>query len=175
MATVIFDKARFNNRLREAVFRDDEPFNQMGKEAAEFFRGNARSGRRFDSKPFPNLKESTIDQRERLVDYGNRTSSLYAPARSNLTFSGQLITALTHSLGRGSLFARRVKLSFKGTHRRYRGRTGLLGRAPTENAVIYDGLVKKGFIVLGPNPVVKRRAASTLKRYIQRNARRIFG
>lgn len=174
MASVIFDKTRIQNLIRKAVFEDERPFNEMGKEAANFFRSNARAGKRFDGKRFPNLKETTIDQRERLEDYGNRTSSLYRSTRSNLTFSGQLLTSLTHETGRPSFFKRRVKLLFKGFHRRYRGRNGLIGTV-TENQTIYDGLVDKGYIVLGPNRTVKRITSAILKRYILRNVRNIFG
>ena len=71
---------------------------QMNKEICTFLeariRGEARRGKPFNNnRSFKSLESLTIENRNRLKAF-NKTHPSFAPAKSNLTFTGQLIDAI---------------------------------------------------------------------------------
>lgn len=90
-------------------------------------------------KPYDDLKQSTIDRR-RTLSKVNPTDEKYSPARSNLTFTGQLVRSIR-------AFARPAKgiieIRPTGTHKQYKGiRKKRLGK-PVRNSDISEGLQNK--------------------------------
>lgn len=101
---------------------------------------NPKTGRDFKS-----LDPKTVKRRKRLATV-NKTSSNYSPARSNVTFTGELLDSINakfkkfKKLGRITIFA-------KGTHSPYKLIKG--GRTKSvKNQKIIQGLEAKGFKVL---------------------------
>jgi hypothetical protein len=99
MATVNikFDfKAATNDLLRKfnKVKRNKQMNTEIGTFVTKRIQAEARRGKPINAqRKFPKLKSLTVAQRSRLAKL-NRTTSVFSPGRSNLSFTGQLIDAL---------------------------------------------------------------------------------
>lgn len=99
-------------------------------------------------KRVKNLAASTVRSRRRLAE-NNKTSRFYAPAKSNLTFTGRFLRSLEVRITKG----KKVKytISPQGKHLGYKNANGSRGK-PVDNADIGRGLVRGGrdYTVVGP-------------------------
>lgn len=81
----VFDKVRKNQQM----------LNEVGTVVVKRLQGEARRKKPLNNEgSFPDLKDSTIANRRRLKKR-NKTHKTYSDRRSNLTFTGQLIDAIT--------------------------------------------------------------------------------
>jgi hypothetical protein len=71
-------------------------YGEMATAAIRLIKGFTRSGKEASGGKYRSIKslaESTINQRRRMARY-NKTSELFSPEKSNLTFTGQLIESV---------------------------------------------------------------------------------
>lgn len=108
------------------------------------------------------LKESWIITKRRLAQT-NETDPAYEDGRSNLTFTGQLLNSMRHSiLGPGKL-----EISFKGMHAGYKSATGRVSKA-IENSKLAEYVAKAGRPFFGVRPAMRFRVNRIVKTYVKR-------
>ena len=87
----------------ESLLKDTSMLNEVGETTTEMIVNNARSGKVFKSgkkEKIKRLKKISIEHRKYLSKY-NSTSDVYSPARSNLSFTGQFLKSIKHTIKRG--------------------------------------------------------------------------
>lgn len=93
MADVAFNTRKLNKRLEKIVERG--PYKRIAKQTVKDIQKTVRAGiSPATGKSFARLKPSTVKNRKRLAKL-NRTHKAYEANRSNLTFTGQLVNAVT--------------------------------------------------------------------------------
>lgn len=110
-------------------------------------------------QPFKPLAQSTIARR-RVLSRNNATDGKYSPARSNLTFTGQLVNSIkaTIQVARG-----RITIEPKGVHKAYRGiRVRRLGRN-IQNKALAAHLEDQGRTLIGSSPKTQERIVSRIR------------
>jgi len=103
---VRFDQAAAVDRVLK-VFKKVKQNKQMNKEIGEFVTDRIRFEARREkplnnSRKFPNLKDSTIENRRRLAKF-NATHPSFTPPKSNATITGQLLEAVLYRVFRGAV------------------------------------------------------------------------
>lgn len=92
------------------------------KNITKNFQKTLRSGKLLDGQNIKELKASTISRRRKLAKV-NRTGKSFAPAKSNLTFSGQFINSFVTSISRIKNVVI-LKISPSGIHKGYTNLNG---------------------------------------------------
>lgn len=91
---------------KKAIFKNKRVKKRIGEKAVEIIRnrtknrkvlsdGNAKNPQRVSLVRNPDLNPMYVDQRKRLA---SKKGEFFAPARSNLTLSGQMLKALTYEI-----------------------------------------------------------------------------
>lgn len=171
------DSAQFvaiEKRLREdanQVLAGSALKQEVGDFAVERIKYQARTGKPYNSDgTFPNLKDSTIKNREYLAKY-NPPHATYASDFSNLTLTGELLESLNWSDEGDTL----LKLSFDGNHTPYKSAHGTMNRDALLNATLVEYLAAKGFRVFDKSLQNNRQFISRIKTiclgYIRRGLR----
>jgi hypothetical protein len=95
LANVKFDKRRLQGKLQEFV--KTVPYDRIARSTVKNIKDLSRSGiSPVTNKPFAPLKGITQKHRQYLERF-NRTHSKYKFYKSNLTFTGQLLNAITYA------------------------------------------------------------------------------
>lgn len=123
MAEVIFDEKKIRNFLLKTT--SDIPFDRISRSTILDIK---RTVRKSGLSPVTNnklarLRRSTIKRRKKLARV-NRTHVDFSPAKSNLTFSGQLLNAISFKRSRkaGGILSVQANIFVKRTKRRpYKG------------------------------------------------------
>jgi hypothetical protein len=140
----------------------------IGTFATERIRFQVRSGKPISNNFKSNLAPETIKYRQYLERY-NATHPTYQASRANLTITGELMDSLSYEIKE-----RGVNLLFKGQHKRYRGKTGYIGRV-IKNSDLAKWLSEKGFTILdealSTNEQFVRRITNIVSQYIRRGLR----
>lgn len=153
----------------DAYLKDQKEMQAVAKVMQTQYRLNIREGFDANGKPLKGLSRATIKRRKALEDR-NKTFKSYRAEKSNLTFTGELITKIFVKLAdRKGTF----ELDFDGTHKKYKGiRKALVGTA----SAIYDiaiGLKKKGFNLFGfperKKDFVSKFVVRKLRAFLRRN------
>lgn len=146
MASIVVDDIKRNTRTKRGF--------------TESQLGSATIGKR---EKLPALKESTQRTRRGMARY-NTTTDVYSPARSNLSFTGQLIQSVTYKIKRGI-----IQVFAKGTRKPYRTRDGraVKGRKLTNDALV-GHLEDKGFYFLGIDKLSAKKIRALIVREIRR-------
>lgn len=173
MATVKIkgiDRLKVNTqKILTDVKTDAQTLNDIGELLRDEVIGFTRSGKSVSTNgSFPQLADSTIKSRKNLSKY-NQTDALYSPARSNLTFTGELLESLTikTKVREGS-----VEVLPQGNHKGYKTKTG---RGKSElNRDIFDWLEAKGFKVFGFSQAFRDRLSSRVNVLIKRTLRKKY-
>ncbi len=138
---MVFNTRALTSRLSRAV--TSGPFNRIGKETVKDIQKTARSGiSPATGKKFAPLKDSTKKNRGRLSKINN-THSKYSKNRSNLTFTGQLINAVSFAV---VPFGDRVEINLfiKATPRKpYKTGKGSRAKNTPDNATLAGFLETK--------------------------------
>jgi hypothetical protein len=129
---------------------------------------------------FATLKNDTVVNRIKLSEWNN-THKLYAPARSNLTFSGQLLDALTFKYDKGN---QKLEIFVDDTQREpyITGSIGFTGddiSAPTSearyvsNADVSKGLADQGRNFVAIDKELDKQLANRLLKILNRELIRL--
>jgi len=117
--SVKFDKKKFEKQLRQAARSID--YDRLGRFTVNRVKKVVRSGiSPVTEQPFKPLKKSTIRRRENLSAI-NRTHPRFSPAFSNLTFTGQLLNALTYLIEKKTLINKIRVMTEDSIRKPYRG------------------------------------------------------
>jgi len=87
----------------EDLLKDTTMLNEVGETTAKMIVNNARSGSVFKNdkkEKIKKLKNISIAHRKYLAKY-NSTSDVYSASRSNLSFTGQFLKSIKHTVKRG--------------------------------------------------------------------------
>ena len=160
-----FNKVKLNRQMNE----------EIGEFVVERIKLQARRGKPLnDTGSFPDLKDVSVDIRKALSDV-NATHPTFSPARSNITFTGQLINALTFSFNRSEGL---IELFVAKTRRNKIRRLVQFGRDPQVvfNQTVDRRLRKRGFKMFTPRGVkmnnsVIKRINNIVKRTLRRALR----
>lgn len=168
MAKISIDTKGFEKRIRELerLLDTNELKDEIGKIGVRYTVGQTRNEKDLErGGTQPSLAASTIERREYLANY-NTTSASYRAARSNLTFTGQLLNAITFERIVGG-----VRLFFKDTKRKpYKGKRGTYKNAPT-NAEVAEFLADQGRGAFGVDEGLAKQITSAVTRFIRRALR----
>lgn len=151
----------------EKVLASEQLLDEVGNFVTDRIRYQARISKPINSQnSFPNLKPSTIANREYLSQFNN-THETYDAGRSNLTFTGQLLDSIKHRIKSAGV----IVLEFTGNHRGYKTGSGKLTKS-LPNSKIARYLSEIGFDIfdkaLKDNKQVKARIRSIVLRYLRR-------
>lgn len=159
------------NRVKKTKVMNDEIVDFL----VERIKGEARRGRPLNNgRKFKALKSLTIENRRRLANF-NKTHPAFAPTKSNLTFSGQLINAVSGS------FERDVNIIEIAETKRTGYKTGPRSRDknPPTNKELQQQLLKisKSFAVftdkgIRSDPKITKRIKNIVLRFLRRSLRR---
>lgn len=108
------------------------------------------------------LASSTIAQRRYLDDH-NSTASTYSPARSNLTFTGQLLDSL-----KWFRIGNIIRIMPTGQRRPYKRGS----KKSIANQDVANFLKEQGREFLGVDNPIKKQLKSIIRNFIRRNIRR---
>jgi len=164
------------------VIKNQKMLGSIGDIVVTDIKYNTRLGVDREGKQFNNLKTNKPTdwglRREQLAPYNNthqaykggfretiKPSDKGKIAKSNLTFTGQLMDNLSYIIENAKLI-----ILFKGEHKPYRSESGTRGKI-TENAKIADGNIKRGRNMLGVNDKTKKKVNKVVVEFIRRSAR----
>jgi hypothetical protein len=172
MAKVKFDVNKASSDLKNKInnlLKNDEMSTEIGIFLTERVRFEARSGKPLnDDRSFPNLQQSTIDNRKRLSK-NNKTQQAFRPDFSNLTLTGQLQNAISFKKLKAGVYELFVKDNVRSPYK------GGSGKAIT-NAKVDEHLRKKKFILftskgLKSEKKIPRRIKQILLRFLRKSLR----
>ena len=171
------DLPAINKRVQD-TFKSFRRNKQTHMEAGEFVekrvKAEARRGRPFNrSRSFPDLKSTTIDQREYLEQF-NSTARTYSASRSNLTFTGQLIEAIVYELKQDQgLYSIEIQVADSERFSYRTGPNGTIKFLDLTNQELAEILDKKGFTlfdsdVIANNDNLRTRVTEIFRRTLRR-------
>ncbi len=177
MAKIKYDPVKATRALKRQIDRalqDKGVQTDLGILLTDRVRTAARKGRPYnDTRRFPALKTLTKKQRKYLERF-NRTHPAYKSSRSSLTFTGQLLDALSFRRVKGTLY----ELYIKDTSRTaYRTGPNSVAKKTPDNETLAGYLDDKGFTIftaagLRSDRKILQRAKQIILRYIRRQLRR---
>lgn len=129
-------------------------------------KADTRKGIGYDGKPFPQLKDSTIDRREVLEDY-NSTHGEYDSTFSNVTFMGDTVNKLESKVKIG-LKKGKIILLGVGKHKLMKGPRGTLKGSNADINDILNGLENRGWKIRGASKESRARVRKLFIRYLRR-------
>lgn len=163
---VKIDLSKINAKVADVTnkLENKQLLESVARIAIDDIKGNAREGKPFiDGKEstFPGLETKTEDRRRRLSTV-NTTDRAYSPARSNLTFTGQLLNSLKFSIS-----GLRIKIFPSGTREPYKYLRGGQSKS-VSNKIVAQGLAEKGFKFLGIGEPTERKIRAEIVRTLRR-------
>lgn len=94
MAKINFNTKKLTKEINGIV--KSAPYERIGRAVVKDIKDKTRAGiSPITGSPFTPLSESWIKRKSRLAPFQSKLSKFYSKGRSNLTFSGQLLNALT--------------------------------------------------------------------------------
>lgn len=168
----VFGLDRVSKRLRmiQKSLGDKDLLERVGRTSIRHIQERTRRGYAIeDGKPelFKPLKPSTIERRKKLAK-ANRTSRFFAPAISNLHFTGQLLRSLAFKI-----VGRKVFVEPSGSRRPLKTLTGKRSTAkvPT-NKQVAQHVADQGRPFLGVDESGKKAIRDVVVRHLRRIIRR---
>ena len=163
---VKIDLSKINAKIQDVTTKleNKQLLESVARIAIDDIRGNAREGKPFvegKESSFPSLETKTEKRRKRLATV-NTTDRAYSPARSNLTFTGQLLNSLKFSIS-----GLRIKIFPSGTRSPYNYIRGGQSKS-VSNKIVAQGLAEKGFKFLGIGEPTERKIRSEIVRTLRR-------
>lgn len=154
----------------ERILETKELKKQMGEASIIYIQGKTRTGKDvLNNTVQPALKKTTVKRREYLEPYNDRHKT-YSKARSNLTFTGQLLDSLKWESMKGGF-----KVLVPATQREpYKGKKGTYKttKKPVTNARVARGLKAQGREFLGVDKSLTKQIQSIVRNFIRRSFRR---
>jgi hypothetical protein len=170
---------RFEGRILDALEEAlPTALEVIGMESVRLIKGKTRQGfdmSRGNDVSQPRLKQSTIKQRERISKH-TETHDVFDAETSNLTFSGQMLDALEHSV-RGDLVfvevadSNRRPYSYVPTRGKNKGQQVNVKNTPS-NKEVAKFLAEKGRTFLGLDEQSKQIIANKIKRLLRGTLKR---
>lgn len=158
-------------QLRDAakeILSNDSLKQEVGDYAVERVKYQARIGAPYNATDsFPDLKDSTIKNREYLGRY-NPPHSTFSPEFSNLTITGEFLDSLT-AIQEGDTI---LRLAFTGMHNVYKGAKGQRISKTIMNDTLAKYLSEKGFNVFDNTLRNKSQFINRIKTICQAYIRR---
>lgn len=170
-------KVKFKNlkkvqdSIREAfseVVHSPTLLKKVGEEVVSYTKIKSRSGFSLGSggNRFPALADSTVGRRRALAKV-NETHRAYSAARSNLTFTGQLIDSIKVLNVQASKAI--VEIGPTGKRRKLKGVRGKpLKVSDANNSEVYSRLKELGFLIFGKDGALERKVLNLVKREMRR-------
>jgi hypothetical protein len=177
---VNYPRVAINSRIVRQVnelLGEDGLSIEVGEIVQERIRFSARRGKPLnDSGSFKPLAPSTVENRQDLSGY-NSTIDVYSPARSNLSFTGQLLNSIRYRKAKAQGFL--IEILFSGDRNPYKtgpNSTAKLTDANRTNQALAKTLDDIGFTVFSKkgiegNKELIRRIVNTVRSYIRKNLR----
>jgi hypothetical protein len=148
------------------VLKDSQNVKEIGSSIAEEHKRLLRTGvSPANSSRLKPITKETKKKREYLSKY-NATHEKYSSGKSNITFTGQLIEAITFKFIQPNTYEIFVEDS---RHEPYKGKNGTIKSSAT-NATIAKGQKEQGRPMLG----VTERMRAIVNRLMIRNLRRLL-
>lgn len=171
-------KIKWKIQTTQAVIRRaiDSSLDKIGQYVVKQIKGETRRGNEIITdgstaaqKP---LKKPSIENRKRLEDYNN-THSTYSPDRSNLTFSGQLLDAVTYKLS--SKQNQDIVSIYVDDSTRRPYVTSKKGKKskPLKNSDLAEFQLEKGRKFIGINKQMKEEILNLITQAIRRSIKKI--
>ena len=120
---VKFDKSKLTKELIKAI--TNLGYDRAGRFVVNRIKSEVRKGiSPVTGKSFKPLTASTIARRRKLAEL-NKTNTHYSAGDSNLTFTGQLLNALTYSVRYSGLFNKLIIFTKDSVRKPYKTRLGI--------------------------------------------------
>jgi len=155
--------------LRRAL--DKPTLDACGEEIVKLNQQAVRRGEAIgNSSKLPSNSDAWVKRRKFLSQFNN-TGEAYGPKKSNLTFTGQLIRAITHKSNSGKM---ELEIFIKSSKREpYKGPKGPIGNRNLSNQKLGEYIADKGIIFVGLTLQAKVRCNEIIKRRV-RSLMRLF-
>ena len=156
----------------QAVFSSEKVSGRIARFAIRRIKDKSREGDSLKTgKPFKPLTNAT-DRRKEMLAQLNKVSKFYVPGISNVTFTGQLLNAITFKLKNG-LAGKLINIFVKDSKRRpVKGLRGKKLKSKT-NKQVAEEVAENGRPILGMDSEgtrqIKRILLSEIKKEIRRS------
>lgn len=150
----------------DKVIRSQAMLNEIGNSITSDIVDQTRNKAKSipDKSRLASLSKGWIERRKKLSDY-NETDSTFAPTKSNLTFTGQLLNALMHKItGIGKL---QVGF-FDSVHEPYKNKDGKSIGNPIKNEDLARYVAEQGRPFIGIRDLTKRKINRIVRTYVRR-------
>jgi hypothetical protein len=179
--SVKFPRAKVASQIVDEIqkiLKSPQLGNQIGTVMTDRLKFQAKRGRPLnDTGSFKPLAPATIDSRKRLERY-NKTSPVYSPGRSNVSFTGQLLDSMKFKMLQSKSFL--LEIFFDGRRIPYKTGKDTRAKLTPGYSSTNEGLAKTlkdiGFVVFTKNGIESNkqlidRVRNTLRSYLRKNLR----
>jgi hypothetical protein len=171
---VTLKRVNFSNRrdnLKRQISRavkSNKLLEEVAQDILTDVKGQAQSGRNPDGSKYPSLSSSWVERRKRLSTT-NKVSGLYAPRRSNVTFTGEFIDSIKARINKSK---GTIAIEATGTHSKYRGIRKRTVGSKVKNADLATFLAEKGRNVIALRDTLLERIRSKIRRFVRDEIRK---
>jgi hypothetical protein len=149
--------------LFNKVITNKQMLNEIGEAVVTDIQVKTKKGYSIpNNSTFKALSRKWINRRTKLADV-NPVDEAFAPAKSNLTFTGELLKSIIFTISKGKL-----EFDFEDTHAPYNNTNGELIGGGSLNSEIAQGMKEQGRPFFGLSRAVKLKANSIVKKFMKR-------